>query len=136
MTLLASRDWTPTQSDFDAFAALSGDAAGMQRTVTAADGTALAALTGDAGNGVHVPEPLLAAVIATRPGTRMPGPGTNDRKQDLHVAAPASLGQPITARVTVTRLRPEQRLVDLHARCSDAKGALVCEGRALAPDQT
>lgn len=108
-----------------------GDWAEIQRVFTAVDAAALAALTGDGGDGVRVPEPLLAALFSTLLGTRLPGPGTNYLKQDLHIAAPALLGQPVTARVTVTRLRPQQRLVDLHTRCTGPQGALICEGRAL-----
>lgn len=108
-----------------------GDSAELVRSFTAADYAALALLTGDGGDGIHVPEPLLAAMISTLLGTRLPGPGTNYLKQDLRFLAQARLGQPVTARVTVTRLRPAQGLVDLQASCIGADGALICEGRAL-----
>ena len=115
-----------------------GDWAETLRTFTAADCAALVVLTGEGGDGVHVPEPLLAAMISTLLGTRLPGRGTNYLKQDLHFAAAARLGQPVTARVTVTRLRPAQGLVDLHACCADDAGRVLCEGRALVrvPPQT
>lgn len=108
-----------------------GDHVELVRTFTAADCAALRALTGDGGDGAHVPEPLLAALISTLLGTRLPGRGTNYLKQELRFAAPAPLGRPVTARVTITRLRPEKGLLDLHATCTDAEGALICEGRAL-----
>ena len=115
-----------------------GDRADLVRSFSAADCAALAALTGDGGDGQHVPEPLLAAMISALLGMRLPGRGTNYLKQELHFAAPARLGQPVTARVTVTRLRPAQGLVDLHAGCTDAAGRMLCEGRALVrvPPQT
>ena len=37
------------------------------------------------------------------------------------------------ATVEITRLRPEKHLVDLWARCTDAGGQVICEGRAGHP---
>ena len=51
--------------------------------------------------------------------------------QTLRLLAPAPVGQPLTARVTITRLRPEKHLVDLATTCHAADGTLICEGRAL-----
>lgn len=108
-----------------------GDRAELARVFCAADVSALSALTGDGGDARHVPEPLLAALISCLLGTRLPGPGTNYLKQHLRFVARAALGQPITAQVTVTRLRADRRLVDLHTLCTGPDGALLCEGRAL-----
>ena len=62
---------------------------------------------------------------------KLPGPGTNYLKQELRFLAPASPDTELTAKVEITRLRPEKHLVDLWATCTDANGVLVCEGRSL-----
>ena len=78
----------------------------------------------------RVPEPLLAALISMLLGMHLPGQGTNYLKQSLVFPAAAPPDAEIVARVTVTRLRPDTRLVDLWATCH-ADGVLVCEGRSL-----
>ncbi|WP_425049458.1 phosphate acetyltransferase [Psychromarinibacter sp. S121] len=78
----------------------------------------------------RVPEPLLATMISTLLGMHLPGQGTNYLKQELAFPQTAPPDAEIVARVEVTRLRPETRLVDLWATCH-ADGVLVCEGRSL-----
>ncbi len=39
--------------------------------------------------------------------------------------------QALTARVRITRMRPEKHLVDLATTCHAADGTLICDGRAL-----
>jgi 3-hydroxybutyryl-CoA dehydratase len=78
-----------------------------------------------------VPEPLVSALFSCLLGERLPGPGTNYLKQETEFAATARVGQPLTGSVTVTRLRPPKRLVDLETICRDDSGELICRGRAL-----
>ncbi len=78
-----------------------------------------------------VPEPLIAALFSYLLGVRLPGPGTNYLKQDLLFLAPAPLDQTLTARVEITRLRPDKHLVDLWSTCRAQDGTIVCEGRSL-----
>jgi len=80
---------------------------------------------------VSIPEPLIAALFSYLLGVKLPGPGTNYLKQELKFLVPASLQTELTARVEITKLRPEKHLVDLWATCTDADGVLVCEGRSL-----
>lgn len=78
-----------------------------------------------------VPEPLIAALFSQLLGVRLPGPGTNYLKQDLLFLTPAPLNESLTARVEVTRLRPDKHLVDLWSTCRSADGSVICEGRSL-----
>lgn len=78
-----------------------------------------------------VPGPLIGALFSYLLGVKLPGRGTNYLKQDMRFLTGAPLDTALTARVTVTRLRPEKHLVDLETTCTTADGVRVCEGRAL-----
>ncbi len=109
-----------------------GDFAETTRAYTAQDMADFAALTGSTEPlPDRVPEPLIAALFSYLLGVDLPGFGTNYLKQSLHFHAPAPLGQPLTARVEITRLRPDKHLVDLATTCRLADGTLICDGRAL-----
>jgi len=41
------------------------------------------------------------------------------------------IGEPMMARVEITRLRPEKHLVDLTTTCRDANRRIIATGRAL-----
>ncbi|MEQ9388204.1 phosphate acetyltransferase [Marinovum algicola] len=107
-----------------------GDRAELRRSYTAADLADFAALAG-AAPAAHVPEPLIAALFSHLLGVDLPGAGTNYLKQELHFTGRAAPQTELTATVEITRLRPEKHLVDLWARCTDAGGQVICEGRAL-----
>jgi len=107
-----------------------GDSVEITRSYTPADMADFAALTGGELPG-HVPEPLIGALFSYLLGVHLPGSGTNYLKQSLTFLAPAPLNLPLTARVEITRLRPEKHLVDLATTCRLPDGTLVCEGRAL-----
>lgn len=79
----------------------------------------------------RVPEPLIGALFSYLLGVRLPGHGTNYLKQEMRFLAPAPVGQPLSARVTLTRLRPEKHLADLETVCTLADGTEICRGRAL-----
>jgi 3-hydroxybutyryl-CoA dehydratase len=114
-----------------------GQSASVSRAFDERDLAEYRVLTGD--NGLHcaaasenaVPGPLLGGMLSQLLGTVLPGYGTNWLKQSLRFVRPAPLGEVITARVTVTRVRPEKALVNLHTRCEDADGNTLCEGEAL-----
>jgi 3-hydroxybutyryl-CoA dehydratase len=106
-----------------------GDAAELTRTFTRTDVEACARWGGPPS--AHVPEPLIGALFSRLLGVDLPGPGTNYLKQRLDFIAPAPVGAPLTARVTVTRLRPEKHLADLETVCTLADGRVVARGRAL-----
>lgn len=104
------------------------------RSFSADDLAAFLALTGAAANDDRpkaVPEPLIGALFSYLLGVHLPGFGTNYLKQEMRFLAPAPLDAPLTARVEITRLRPQKHLVDLATTCRLADGTLICEGRAL-----
>ena len=107
-----------------------GDSAEVTRRYSADD---MAEFTALAGGGVpgHVPEPLIGALFSYLLGVKLPGFGTNYLKQSLDFRGEAPMDVPLTARVEITRLRPEKHLVDLATTCRLPDGTLVCEGRAL-----
>ncbi|GAB4521163.1 MAG: hypothetical protein Tsb0019_22460 [Roseibium sp.] len=104
----------------------------LTRSYTLEDMVDFAAL---AGEGASVPEtvpgPLIGGLFSYLLGVKLPGRGTNYLKQSLEFLAPAPVGEPLTASVTITRLRPEKHLVDLETVCEAADGTRICQGRAL-----
>ncbi|MEQ8397613.1 hypothetical protein [Thalassobaculum sp.] len=109
-----------------------GDRARVTRVYQPGHVAALAALAGvdDAPDGT-VPEPLIGALFSYLLGRELPGFGTNYLKQELRFRQPARLGEPITAAVEITRIRPDKHLVDLKTTCTAADGTVLCDGRAL-----
>jgi acyl dehydratase len=107
-----------------------GQAVEIRRSYSDADMHAFAALSGVEAERT-VPEPLIAALFSYLLGVHLPGPGTNYLKQDLNFRAAAPLDTELTARVEITRLRPDKHLVDLWACCTTPDGTVVCDGRAL-----
>ena len=78
-----------------------------------------------------LPEPLIGALFSYLLGVDLPGPGANYLKQESQYLTPAPVGEPVTARVEITRSRPEKHLVDLETTCRNGAGDLLCKGRAL-----
>lgn len=109
-----------------------GDRARITRVYRPDDVAGLAALAGLGGTaGDTVPEPLIGALFSRLLGRELPGFGTNYLKQEMRFLRPARLGEPVTATVEITRIRPDKHLVDLATTCTAAGGAVLCEGRAL-----
>lgn len=79
----------------------------------------------------YVPEPLISGLISYLLGVELPGPGTNYLKQETKFLVPAPPGEPITATVEITRLRPDKHLCDLSTTCINTAGNVLCTGRAL-----
>lgn len=107
-----------------------GQSASISRSYSGADLEQFAQLSGSAVPAT-IPEPLIAALFSYLLGVKLPGPGTNYLKQELKFLAQASPDIELTARVEITRLRPDKHLVDLWSSCTDANGVLICEGRSL-----
>lgn len=78
-----------------------------------------------------IPGPLLSGMFSDLLGTKLPGRGTNWLKQKLHFPAPAYVGDEISARVEIIRLRPEKDLVNLMGTCANSNGELVCQAQSL-----
>jgi acyl dehydratase len=113
-----------------------GQSARLVRTFAAADVDTYRTLCGDKGlffgtTTNEVPGPLFGGMISTLLGTTLPGRGTNWLKQRYTFPNPARLGVPITATVTIVRLRPHKHLVNLNAVCTDPRGIIVCTGETL-----
>ncbi|MDB5460295.1 MAG: phosphate acetyltransferase [Caulobacteraceae bacterium] len=108
-----------------------GDAASVRRCFTAEDVRELADLGGPTADPGAVPEPLIGALFSYLLGMQLPGSGANYLKQETRYLKAAPLDQTLTARVEITRLRPDKHLVDLLTTCRDAHGVLLAEGRAL-----
>ena len=81
--------------------------------------------------GCIIPGPLLSGMFSDLFGTKLPGRGTNWLKQKLHFPAPAYMGDEITARVEIVRLRPQKDLVNLIGTCTNANGEWVCQAQSL-----
>lgn len=108
-----------------------GQSAQVTRSFGAEDVAEFLALSGASGPAGQVPEPLIGALFSYLLGVRLPGAGTNYLKQEMQFLAPAPLNQPLDARVTLTRLRPEKHLADLETVCTAPDGTVICRGRAL-----
>jgi acyl dehydratase len=108
-----------------------GGAVELTRAFSHADVGALLGLGGALPPDGSVPIPLLGAMFSYLLGVELPGRGTNYLKQQTRYLAPAAIGEPLTARVAITRKRPDKQLIDLSTTCRSASGSLICEGRAL-----
>ncbi|MCW5724459.1 MAG: phosphate acetyltransferase [Maricaulaceae bacterium] len=108
-----------------------GDFAETRRAFGEDDIAALARLSGAPAVDQAVPEALINALFSYLLGVKLPGRGTNYLKQQTRYLRPVAANEALTARVQITRIRPEKHLVDLATTCRDGAGALVAEGRAL-----
>lgn len=109
-----------------------GDRAEICRIYSATDIEALHRLAGlPEPEDRSVPGPLVGALFSYLLGVKLPGYGTNYLKQELIFERPAMIGEALTARVEIIRLRPEKHLVDLATQCIGPDGSVICRGRAL-----
>ena len=121
-----------------------GMTATFAKTITEADIVLFAGVSGD-NNAVHINEEfasttpfkgriahgmLSASVISAAIANKLPGPGTIYMQQSLAFKAPVKAGDTVHAKVTVSRMIPEKRLVFLETVCS-VRGAVVITGEAL-----
>ena len=122
-----------------------GDTASLTRTVTDEDIRAFAALSGDH-NPIHLDggyaattrfgqriahgmfgASLISAVI----GNDLPGLGSIYLSQTLRFLAPVYLGDTVTARVTVTKIRGDKPIVTLDCVCENERGETLIRARRL-----
>ena len=108
-----------------------GDSAQTTRTFSDQDLRDYIRLSGHETTGGRIPEPMIGALFSYLLGMELPGLGTNYLKQETRYESAAAVGEALTARVEITRLRPEKQLVDLATTCFRADGSLVASGRAL-----
>lgn len=108
-----------------------GQSAEVRRAFSAQDVADYAELSGHRPEAGVVPEPMINALFSYLLGTKLPGHGTNYLKQESRFTGYAIIDQPLTAKVEISRLRPEKNLVDLRTTCETSEGGVICEGRAL-----
>ncbi len=108
-----------------------GDSASTSRRYRTADLLQWAAIAQAPEPDGRVPEPLIAALFSYLLGEEVPGHGTNYLKQQMQFHDQGQVGEELTARVTISRLRPEKALVNLETRCLGEDGRLICSGEAL-----
>jgi phosphate acetyltransferase len=68
------------------------------------------------------------AIISIVLGTRLPGPGSKILHRDLHFAGDFSVGDKLTAKVTVKEKRKEGNLVVFDTRCVNQEGKELVTG--------
>jgi acyl dehydratase len=104
----------------------------LEKVFSAADIAEYSELTGDTNfEEGTVPGLLLGGMISNLLGTKLPGRGTNWLKQRYAFPAQAHIGEIITAKVEITRIRPEKELVNLRVTCTTPNGEVVCRGESL-----
>jgi acyl dehydratase len=108
-----------------------GDAAEISRSFSTAEVVEYVGLGGESPPGGEAPAALISALFSYLLGVKLPGPGANYLKQETDFLGPAQIGEALTARVEITRLRPDKSLADLATTCHGADGRLVATGRAL-----
>lgn len=72
---------------------------------------------------------LVASFISMVIGTKLPGPGCIYVNQNLRFKAPVKAGDTVTARITVTKLIPEKKFVELKTICT-VNDKVVVDGEA------
>ena len=122
-----------------------GDTAEIQKTISETDVYLYAGITGDM-NPAHLNEEyardtffktriahgmLIAGLISTILGNKLPGPGTIYTHQSVDFLAPVRFGDTITARAEVTELDFEKNRARLKTTCLNQEGTIVLDGEAL-----
>ena len=122
-----------------------GDTASLTRTVTDQDILAFAEVTGDH-NPIHLNDAFAAktrfgrriahgmfgaSLISAVLGNDLPGPGSIYLSQTLKFLAPVYLGDTVTARVTVTKIKDEKLIATLETVCENQRGEALINGEAV-----
>lgn len=119
----ASTTKTITEEDVDRFAELSGDTNPMHTNNEFAQHTQFKKRIS---HGM-----LVASLISTVIGTKLPGPGTIYMSQTLNFKAPVYFGDSISAKVEVIEKIIAKKRLKLKTVCSNQTGLVVLEGEAL-----
>jgi len=121
-----------------------GETASLSHTVAQRDIDLFAAVTGDV-NPAHVDPEYAetdmfhhiiihgmwgAGLISAVLGTRLPGPGTIYLGQELRFLHPVSIGDTMTATLTVREKKPAKSDVTLDCVCTNQRGETVIAGTA------
>jgi phosphate acetyltransferase len=128
-----------------------GDSASVEHTLTQKDIQLFAVMSGDV-NPAHLDEEYArsdlfhkiiahgmwgGSLISTVLGTELPGPGTIYLHQDFDFVRPVTIGDTITARVTVTKKDDKKHRLTLSCVCLNQDGKEVITGTAevIAPTE-
>lgn len=121
-----------------------GEKALAVKTLTEQDVDHFAKLSGDY-NPVHINQDfaqqtrfkkriahgmLVASLVSTVIGTKLPGPGTIYLSQSLNFKAPVFFGDTIFAEVEIIEKNTAKNSLKLKTLCSNQKGVVVLEGEA------
>ena len=122
-----------------------GDTAQIQKTISETDVYLYAGITGDL-NPAHLNEEyargtffmtriahgmLIAGLISTILGNKLPGPGTIYMHQSVNFLAPVLFGDTITAQAEVVELDADKNRARLKTTCTNQDGKLVLDGEAI-----
>lgn len=122
-----------------------GDRADFSKTISEHDVYAFAGISGDF-NPLHVDAEyaaqtrfgarishgaLLAGLISTVVGMKLPGPGALYASQSLKFLRPVYIGDTITAFAQVSGLDTSRNRVWLRTGCTNQKGEAVAEGESV-----
>ncbi|MBU1171396.1 MAG: MaoC family dehydratase [Proteobacteria bacterium] len=122
-----------------------GDKESYTMTMVDADVVLYACMTGDF-NPIHIDDAyaekgpygqrvvhdmLVAGLISTVLGTKMPGPGSSCIQNTLEFLAPVYIGDTVTASVQVISRDMGQNQMTLSTQCVKDNGTVVIKGHAL-----
>ena len=122
-----------------------GDTASVTREITDHDIQTFAILSGDR-NPVHLDESfaqttrfgrriahgmLGASLISAAIGTQLPGTGSIYLSQTLKFLQPVYIGDTLTVRITVQKVREEKSIVTLETVCENQNSETVISGEAV-----
>lgn len=122
-----------------------GDSDEFTKTVSESDIYLYAGITGDL-NPAHINEAyakntffkgriahgiLIGGFISTVIGTKLPGPGSIYREQQLKFLAPVRIGDTITARVEIQEMDMNKNKITLKTSCFNQDEIMVVDGKAV-----
>ena len=74
---------------------------------------------------------LVSGLISATLANKLPGPGCIYLGQDLKFTAPVRINDTVTARVEITELREDKKIVTLSTICTNQRGEVVIKGSAV-----
>lgn len=123
-----------------------GQTAHLSKTITEDDIQCFIEITGDV-NPLHIDEQfakrtffkkrvvhgmLTASLFSTLVGMYLPGIGAIYRSQTLEFLKPVYVGDTVTASFEITKIDPEEEIIEIDAFILNQEGATVVKGKATA----
>ena len=122
-----------------------GDSASISKIFSDADVRSFAEISSDK-NPIHLDDAyaaktrfekrlvhgmLTAGLISAVLGTELPGEGSIYLSQSINFRAPVFIGDTISAKVTVLKIREEKSIITLETICKNQDDVIVIEGEAV-----